>query len=128
MRNNLIKKIIQTTAILGCLTVFATIGKAQITNRLRFETSFDFNIKNQKFPAGKYTIERLNQFDPQTLVLRAVNGQMSLIMVGLLINEGEFSDNGKIVFEHIKEDYFLSKILPGSYLNGYEIWLNKEEK
>lgn len=128
MRNNLKKKLIHTFAILCCLMTFALVGKAQLINRLKFETSFDFNIKNQKFPAGKYTIERLNPVDPRILILRGENGEMSHILFTNPIDREESAATSQIIFKHNDEGYYLTKIWVDGELNGYGVLLNLDKQ
>lgn len=121
MRN----KLINFFAILLCVISFAVIGKAQSINRLVFETTFNFIIRDQTFPAGKYTIERLNPADPQVLLLREISGEAKTIFLAHSMISNKTMEESQLIFNHINESYFLTGIWVSGETNGYDILLNK---
>lgn len=126
MRN----KFINFFAIICCVISFAVIGKAQSINRLVFETTFDFIIREQTFPAGKYTIERLNQADPEVLVLREISGEFKTIFLTNSMISNKTMEESELIFSHVNEGFFLTGIWVGGETNGYVLLLGKkgEEK
>lgn len=122
MRN----KLTNFFAIICCVISFAVISKAQSINRLVFETTFDFIIKKQTFPAGKYTIERLNPADPKILVLREISGEFRTIFLTNSMISNKTMEQSQLIFSHINEGYFLTGIWVGGETNGYDILLDKK--
>ena len=122
MRN----KLINFLAILLCVISFAVISKAQSINRLVFETTFDFIIRKQTFPAGKYTVERLNPADPRLLVLREIGGEFKTIFLTHSMISNKTMEESQLIFNHINEGYFLTGIWVGGETNGYDILLDKK--
>ncbi len=110
MKNQKIKSII----VVGFLVLFATFSaNAQTGKPLVADIPFDFYVKNQKFEAGKYTIERAapNSFSA-SIIIRQKDGKKSKILMLLpleLKNErGEFS--AKLIFNRYGSEYFLSEV------------------
>lgn len=123
MRN----KLINFLAILLCVISFAVISKAQSINSLVFETTFDFIIKKQTFPAGKYTVERLNPADPRLLVLREISGELKTIFLTHSMVSGKTMEESQLIFRRINESHFLTGIWVGGEINGYDILLSNKK-
>jgi hypothetical protein len=118
-------KFIKFLAILLCFFSFAIIGKAQSINRLVFETTFDFIIKEQTFTAGKYTIERLNPTNPQVLLLRQADGEAKTIFLTNSMISNKTMAELQLIFSHLNETYLLTGIWVAGKVCGYDIFSDK---
>jgi hypothetical protein len=118
-------KLINIFAILFCVITFAGTGKAQSINHLKFETSFDFIIREQKFPSGKYTVQRLNPADPGVLILRQTDGKLKTVFLTNTMISGKPMEQSQIIFNHSNENYFLTGIWVLGETSGYDILMDK---
>ena len=106
------KGLIYTTAIAitGLIgIVFVNTAHAQLTERLRFTTSFSFNVGNTHFAPGSYLVGPAD--DNNDGVLRISNGRQAAFMV--IVPEGhpngEPKDN-ELTFERFGDSYVLTQI------------------
>lgn len=105
MRNIFIKSF----AILGCILSFAAIGNAQSVKKSEFEIPFEFFVKSKVFPAGRYSIERLNSDNPNFLLLKNTNGKEKTIFL-LQNSSGTQTKQPFLTFIRHDEKYFLESI------------------
>ena len=74
------KRVINIFAIFVCFIALAAVGRAVSPNNLKIEIPFEFTVKDQKFPAGKYSIGRLNPADPDLLIMRNESGEAKILL------------------------------------------------
>jgi len=95
------------TGLIGAAAV--NTAHAQVTERMRFATSFPFVVGHKEMPAGHYIVSPLD--DNNLSVLRVTNGRdtafVTVIPEGVKANEP--SDN-ELTFTHYGNQYYLSEI------------------
>lgn len=96
-------------AILSCLLPFAAIGDAQSVKKTEFEIPFEFIVKEKVFPAGKYSIERLNSGNPNLLLLQNTTGKEKTIF---LLQSSRRTETKQTFLSFIRSDekYFLESL------------------
>lgn len=71
------KRIVRALALIAILS---PLVHAQFSMpRQAFQIPFDFRVNEEDFPAGKYTIERINPSSPDHFVIRNTNSPVSAI-------------------------------------------------
>jgi len=67
-----------------CFMVIAALcasANAAAASRTTFEIGFDFVVRDESFPAGKYSVERLSAANPEILVLKLVGGKARSVLL-----------------------------------------------
>ena len=93
------------------LTLGAETGQAQTSsNQFKSYIPFQFNIGEQKFPAGEYLIERTNRLaSMEILVVRdAATGRGMFVVVSP--TEGRSRDKAQLVFHRYGEVRYLAQL------------------
>jgi hypothetical protein len=114
--------LIKFAVILGCILSFSNFGNAQSVFKTEFKVPFDFIVKEKVFPAGKYSIERLNGSNPNFLLLQNTDGSEKTVF--LLQNSSEKNlEKPFLTFVRRDEKYFLESIKTSSNNNKQRILL-----
>ncbi|HRH42757.1 MAG TPA: hypothetical protein PKY82_14100 [Pyrinomonadaceae bacterium] len=117
------KKIaIKFFAILVCILPFAAAGKAQSSKNAQFEIPFEFIVKDKVFPAGTYSIERLNPGNPSLLIMKNTLGKHKIVFLTQSFSK-EQTNNARLTFKHLGESYFLGSVWINKNLNGLLVLL-----
>ncbi len=104
-----LKMTVLTVAILGA-GAFATNVRAQTARVFEIQVPFDFVVKDRTYEAGRYRVGRLNEANPDTLVLKNANDKKSLILQTQRLNSGAPIHLSKLIFRRYGEMYFLDSI------------------
>jgi len=83
---------------------------AQTSARATFRIPFDFIVKKQTFPAGEYFFRRLNQANPDLLVLIGRDERAKTIFQTQRITKSASDQQPMLSFRLIEGCYFLSEI------------------
>lgn len=101
--------LIRFAVILSCILSFSNFGNAQSIKKTEFEIHFEFIVKEKVFPAGRYSIEKLNGGNPNFLLLQNTNGKEKTVF--LLQNSSEKNiEKPFLSFIRRDEKYFLESI------------------
>ncbi len=93
------------------LTLAAVNGQAQtFSNQFKSYIPFQFNVGEQKLPAGEYVIERINRLSsPEILVVRNTDtGRAMLVTVSP--TEGKREEMVQLVFHRYGEVSYLAQL------------------
>jgi len=102
------KQFVKIFAILYCTVTFVVAGNAKSASRSEFEIPFDFIVKNQTYPAGKYSVERLTRSSPELLVLKQLGGAKgSSILLRRSTGDIKQRDQLQLSFSHADSKYVL---------------------
>ncbi len=104
------KQFIKIFAILIVILTLAGTGSAKPANRPEVDIPFDFIVKKRIFPAGKYSVERLNASSPNFLILKQVGGNLSTILLIRTISDKEENYRLELSFNLSENNYFLKDI------------------
>ena len=100
-------------ALLSCILSFAAISNAQAI--MRFEIPFDFSVRNKVFPAGKYTLQSV---DDQKRLWVIEGKSVKNIKASLLANTIEsvsLKSPAKLQFRAYGNRYFLAGLTTSNY-------------
>ena len=98
-----------TVVILGA-GAFATNVRAQNAGVFEIQVPFDFVVKGRTYEAGRYRIGRLNQVNPNMLVLKTATGKTLVILQTQRLGSGAPVKLSKLTFSRYGETYFLDGI------------------
>lgn len=121
------KQFIKLFAILGCLMLFVAMSQAKIADGVEFEVPFSFIVKEKTYPAGKYSIERLNGSNPNLLTLKNDAGNVKTILLTQSVNSKNPSGQAVLSFKREGENYFLQSLWLTSENQGFQFLTNETE-
>lgn len=129
MKNQILKSI----AVIIFVTLFAAVSSyAQTNHQVVAKIPFDFYVKNQKFTAGEYVIERANPASLQAaLIFRQKDGGNSQIIMMLPLTVNALSRNQaqpNLIFNRYESDYFLSEFRNPADNFGAQVTKAKNER
>jgi hypothetical protein len=107
------KQFISMLVLAGLVMFGAGAAKAQLGPGLGAVTAtvpFEFHAGDARFPAGKYTIKRLNEIDPSVLEIAAADGKMSALVSVHAGSGPKDSKTTELVFNKYGSRFFLAAI------------------
>jgi len=125
-----LKKIdIKSFVLLGLLLSVSAIyvyaqGKPLIQ---KVEIPFAFSIGEKTFPAGAYSVTRVNQ-DKSMLRLRRVDGQETINIVTSPVQAKETPKTAKLIFRRYGKTYFLFQIWESDEDQGRQLSKSRTER
>jgi hypothetical protein len=101
-------KLIALALILSVSAVIVSAGTAPSSSAVTFSVPFDFQIGNEKYPAGKYRVSRENQ---NAILIEDVEGTTATFLVAGATNDVLKSfDQSNLTFYKYGDRYFLRKV------------------
>jgi hypothetical protein len=119
--------IIAATVVASFLLVLAAQAQTSSAPRLTATIPFEFNARDQVWPAGEYTVTCLNPASPNR-VLRLSGKDGRSIVMQTTNTIGDTRDNGRLVFHRYGDKYFLSQAWLPADDNGLAIRKSRSEK
>jgi hypothetical protein len=110
MKNQSLKSIVAVSFVM--LFTFVS-AYAQTNNRMVAKIPFDFYVKNLKFAAGEYIVEKANiDSNSPIMIFRQKNGENSkiIMMLPLTVDAGSGKAQPSLIFNRYGADYFLSEV------------------
>jgi len=98
--------------ILIALFSFAGLGiaaRGQVRDQIVVTIPFEFVVDGKTLPAGTYSVNRVTDTNPKTLILHSFENRTSVIVLPTRI-EGGSANKVHVNFERAGGEYFLSKI------------------
>jgi len=129
--NLLSRKSILTPSVLAfafALSAFAPGSSAiaqDYSKHVAAIVPFDFRAGSQILPAGNYDIQTLSD---RVLLLRGVTHNRSQILMPIGCTTMKPTNNGRLVFHHYGNKYFLHQIWSPGATNGFELPKSHAEK
>ena len=87
-----------------------------------------FSVKDKTLPAGKYTVKRLDDTQPNVLEIRSADGRTAVVFEAESVQANQIPSNAELVFDKVGDQYFLSKIWTTDSEIGYQLPKTKAEK
>jgi hypothetical protein len=122
------RQAVEMFAMLALLVmVVATLVHAQTA--ATYKIPFNFEIAGKLFPAGEYTVGRINPNSPAAVLIQDVKQSASLVATTVPIGGGNVQDKSRLVFNQYGNQYFLSQIwAPQSSIGAQFLRSKAEEK
>lgn len=123
------KQAIKAFVLLGLfLSLSAIHVNAQNKTLVRkVEIPFDFSIRDKTFPAGAYSITRVNQ-EKSILHLRSEDGQEMINIVTTTAQAKEAPKTARLIFHRYGETYFLAQIWESEDIQGRQLSKSRTER
>jgi hypothetical protein len=123
-------KCLGTTIFLMISGVFilTTNVRAQSGTVSEIQIPFDFVVKGQTFSAGKYRIERLDQANLDTLILKNAVGKTLSILQTQRFNSEAPSNESRLTFHRHGDIYFLDSIRASGENYGSKLSVPKSDR
>jgi hypothetical protein len=120
-------KIFLMLSILAILSVSSI--QAQSVNVQTANIQFEFMVGNKTFPAGFYTVTRVNpQSDKAALLIRSADDGMGKVVLTMPIQAGRALETAKLVFSRYDDRYFLSEVWTPADAMGLAIQKSRSER
>ena len=106
------KQILRSFLIFGAFAILAVSSvQAQTSNRQTADIPFEFSVGDKTFPAGHYSVTRLNPHsDKAALVIKSEDGRLSKIVLTTPIEAERAQETAKLVFSRYDNQYFLAEV------------------
>ena len=117
--------------ILGLLIGVGNVpAKAQALSEGTIEANvpFAFIVRDTTLPAGKYTVKRLDETEPQVLEIRSANGRTAVVFEAQNAQTTQIPRDAELVFDKVGDQYFLSQIWADDSDIGYQLPKTKGEE
>ena len=101
------KQIILIFTISLFIAALSIGSSAKSVNRSEIEIDFDFVVRKQVFPAGKYSVERLNPSSPNFLILKQIGGKSKAVLMIQTTEELKTDYRLRLRFNQPGKTYFL---------------------
>lgn len=122
------KTILTTLTLLGCLmALIGASAQAQPETALVANVPFEFTIKNQTLPAGRYEVKVTTMGGAQTLTLSSDRETKGFYFVNRQTRRGDVSGDPQLVFHRYGDRYFLAQIWQSNDKEAYTLPMSRTE-
>jgi hypothetical protein len=113
--------------------LFATLAivsaHAQTSRRQTANIPFSFTVADKTFPAGEYTVERVNPAsDKAVLVIKSMDGRMNKVVLTNPVQASRMQENARLVFNHYGDQYYLTQVWTPADDTGYALPQSRSER
>src|SRR5215470_8263029 len=88
---------------------------------------FDFSVNDKTFPAGVYSVTRVNQ-EKVMLRLSSEDGGEAINIITNTVEAKAYPKTGKLIFRRYGETYFLSQIWESDEIQGRQLLKSRTER
>jgi hypothetical protein len=114
-------------SVLMMLAVPST--QAQYADEISAKIPFSFLVGNKTFPAGEYSVTRLNpESATAALAIRSADGHMSKVVLITPVQAARTQERARLVFTRYEDQYFLSQIWTPADNTGFELRKSRGER
>jgi hypothetical protein len=123
------KKAIKALVLLSLLLPLSAIyaygqGKTLVREA---KIPFDFSIGDKTFPAGVYSVTRVNQ-ERIMLRLSSEDGGEAINIVTSPVDAKEYPTTGKLIFRRYGDTYFLTQVWESGEIQGRQLLKSRTER
>jgi hypothetical protein len=93
----------------------------------RAKIPFDFSVGDKTFPAGVYSVTRVNQ-EKIMLRLSSEDGGEAINIVTSPVQANEYPKTGKLIFRRYGETYFLYQLWESDEIQGRQLAKSRTER
>lgn len=124
------KQSLRIFLMLGLFAILAvSSAQAQSGKEMKASIPFSFTVADKTFPAGEYSIERLNPAsDKAAIVVKSADGRMSRIVLTENIRAAEAPERAGLVFNRYDDQYYLAQVWTAADNNGLELPKSRSER
>ncbi|MBA3765482.1 MAG: hypothetical protein H0W99_00575 [Acidobacteria bacterium] len=124
------KQSLRMVVILSFLMILSvSSAHAQSSREMTAKIPFSFIVANKTFPAGDYSVTRLNpQSDKAALAIKSMDGRLSKVVLTMSVQAGALQERAKLVFTRYNDQYYLSQIWTPADNTGLELPKSRSER
>ena len=99
-----------------------TLVDAQANRRFVIDIPFDFIVRGRTVPAGRYTVERLDPFKPDVLVIKSPDNRIMLVFLTQRVEgDDQTIRTSNLVFKQRGRAYYLFQVWVPGDKNGNQL-------
>ena len=118
----------QALSLISLLSLLLVAGLAIAqTSNVRANVPFNFAVGSKILPAGTYDIGAISS-DPKMLLLKARDGNSSMIVGSNSAENPKGAEKSKLVFNRYRDQYFLAEIWVKGATSGRQLPKTSREK
>ena len=127
-------KVIKRLTMLSLVSVFSLCAavasaNAQLSNPIRVNVPFDFNVGDKKLPAGKYTFGRLSGLsDTRVISVSGAETSAHVFQSAFTAYVLTPKNESTLVFHKYGDQYFLEQIWSGGEQTGLQVRESHSER
>lgn len=124
------KQSLRIFLMFGLLAILAPLSAhAQSNNAQTANIPFSFNVGEKTFPAGEYSVTRLNpQSDKAALAIKSTDGRLSKVVLTNPVQAAKAQEAAKLIFSRYGDQYFLSQVWTPADNTGLELPRSRAER
>ena len=104
-------------------------ARAQYPDVMTAKIPFSFFVGNKTFPAGEYSVTRLNpESATAALAIRSADGKMSKVVLTIPVQARAQRESARLVFTRYEDQYFLSQLWTPADQMGLELRKSRSER
>ncbi len=130
MNRTVVKGFITATVLAMAIIGAGLSAQAQsLQYKLTVDIPFDFQVANQKLPAGKYSVGRAQEMSGDTVLqIRSIDGHATTNRFSIPIVTFNAKNRGELVFHRYGDQYFLSEVWPAGGGTGRAFLKTRTER
>lgn len=97
------------------LAALAAAGRAQEIDQIIVHVPYDFVVSGKTLPAGTYRVNRANERNTNVLEITSFENREGVLLISSEVSPTR-EDKPALSFEHIGDQYFLSKIETAAHI------------
>jgi len=122
------KTIFTTLTMLSFLmTLIGASAQAQSGTAMVADVPFEFTIKNQTLPAGKYEVRVAMRGGAETLTISSDREAKGVYFVNRRARRGDVSGAPQLIFHRYGDRYFLAQVWQGNDKEAYTLPTSRAE-
>ena len=124
------KQSLRIVVILSFLMILlAAQAQAQSSREMTAKIPFSFSVGNKSFPAGEYSVTRLNPAsDRAAVAIKSADGRVSKVVLTMPVQASAPQESAKLIFTQYEDQYFLSQIWTPADNTGLELPKSRSER
>jgi hypothetical protein len=124
------KQSLRIFLMIGFLAIVAVLpAHAQSASEQTADVPFSFTVGSKTFPAGTYSVKRLNpQSDRTALAIKSADGRASKIVLTVPVQSAATQESAKLIFNRYGDQYFLSQVWTTADNTGLELPRSRAER
>src|SRR6266481_1637449 len=126
-------KVIKRLTMLSLVSMFtlcaaAVSANAQLSNPIRAKIPFDFNVGENKLPAGEYTFSRLSGDYSKVISVSSADARAHVFQSTFEASIHTPKNESTLVFHKYGDHYFLEQIWSGGEQEGTQLPESRDER
>lgn len=127
LKTKIKQSLLPGVAFIVALTMHPNKAQAQIMDRLEVNVPFEFHVGNSTLPAGKYTIQPVDDSDLTVLEIRSADGSTSAFFNVESVDEKAVPAKNEVTFQRYGNRYFLAKVFEERNRSGDKVTESPDE-